>query len=82
MISITSGNSDDIKNLIMHRRKSNMSKVNNKVINEVKKCIIKQKSRRQMPTFILNNWRKMHHRPMQRRVHRRRARYSSCKMHK
>lgn len=82
MISITSGNSDDIKNLIMHRRKSNMSKVNNKVINEVKKCIIKQKSRRQMPTFILNNWRKMHHRPMHRRVHRRRARYSSCKMHK
>ena len=55
MISITSGNSDDIKNLIMHRRKSNMSKINNKVINEVKKCIIKQKSRRQMPTFILNN---------------------------
>ena len=82
MISITSGNSDDIKNLIMHRRKSNMSKVNNKVINEVKKCIIKQKSRRQMPTFVLNNWRKMHHRPMHRRVHRRRARYSSCKMHK
>ena len=82
MISITSGNSDDIQNLIMHRRKSKMSKVNNKVINEVKKCIIKQKSRRQMPTFILNNWRKMHHRPMHRRVHRRRARYSSCKMHK
>ena len=46
MISITSGNSDDIQNLIMNRRKSNMSKVNNKVINELKKCIIKQKSRR------------------------------------
>ena len=59
-----------------------MSKVNNKVINEVKKCIIKQKSRKQMPTFILNNWRKMHNRPMHRRVHRRRARYSSCKRHK
>ena len=43
MISITSGNSDDIKNLIMHRRKSNMSKVNNKVINEVKNVLLNKK---------------------------------------
>ena len=59
-----------------------MSKVNNKAINEIKRYFAKQKSNRQMPTFTLNNWRKMHNEPMHRRVHCKRARYSSCKKHK
>ena len=36
-----------------------MSKVNDKVINEVIRYVIKQRSSRQMPNFALNNWRKI-----------------------
>lgn len=59
-----------------------MSKVNDKVINEVIRYVIKLKGSRQMPNFALNNWRKINHKPMYRRVHCKRARYSSCKRHK
>lgn len=59
-----------------------MSKLNLKAVKDVKIFFKIEKSKGNMVNFTVNNWRKLHHEPMQRRVHRRRVRYSSCKRHK
>lgn len=50
-----------------------MSKLNLKSVNDVKVYFNVERSKGNMSNFIVNNWRKMHHKPMHRKVQRKRA---------
>lgn len=50
-----------------------MSKLNLKLVKDVKVYFNVERSKGNMPDFIVNNWRKMHHKPMHRKVQRKRA---------
>lgn len=50
-----------------------MSKLNLRVVNDVKTYFKVERSKGNMPNFIVNNWRKMHDKPMHRKVQRKRA---------
>lgn len=59
-----------------------MSKLNLKAVKDVKVFFKVEKSKGNMLNFTVNNWRKLHHEPMHRKVQRKRARYSNCKRHR
>jgi hypothetical protein len=59
-----------------------MSKLNLKAVKDVKVFFKVEKSKGNMLNFTVNNWRKLHHKPMHRKVHSKRARYSNCKRHR
>ena len=50
-----------------------MSKLNLKSVKDVKVYFNVERSKGNMPDFIVNNWRKMHHKTMHRKVQRKRA---------
>lgn len=54
-----------------------MSKLNLKSVNDVKTYFKVERSKGNMPNFIVNNWRKLHHKPMHRRVQCKRAKLSN-----
>jgi hypothetical protein len=54
-----------------------MSKLNLKSVKDVKVYFNVERSKGNMPDFIVNNWRKMHHKPMHRKVQRKRVKLSN-----
>ena len=50
-----------------------MSKLNLKSVKDVKVYFNVERSKGNMPDFIVNNWRKLHHKPMHRKVQCKRA---------
>lgn len=58
-----------------------MSKLNLKSVKDVKVYFNVERSKGNMPDFIVNNWRKMHHKPMHRKVQRKRAVFGKMAKH-
>lgn len=54
-----------------------MSKLNLKAVKDVKVFFKVEKSKGNMLNFTVNNWRKMHSKPMHRKVQRKRVRLSN-----
>ena len=54
-----------------------MSKLNLKSVKDVKVYFNVERSKGNMSDFIVNNWRKMHHKPMHRKVQRKRVKLSN-----
>ena len=54
-----------------------MSKLNLRAVKDVKIYFKVEKSKGNMLNFIVNNWRKLHHKPMYRKVQRKRVKLSN-----
>lgn len=54
-----------------------MSKTNLKLVRETRKWFMVERSRYNMVDFTINNWRKLHHKPMRRTIQQKRVRLSS-----
>lgn len=54
-----------------------MSKLNLKAVNDVKIYFKVERSKGNMPNSIVNNWRKLHHKPMHRKVQCKRVKLSN-----
>ena len=54
-----------------------MSKLNLKTVKDVKTYFKVERSKGNMPNFIVNNCRKMHNKPMHRKVQRKRVKLSN-----
>lgn len=54
-----------------------MSKLNLKAVKDIKVFFKVEKSKGNMLNFTVNNWRKLHHKPMHRKVQRKRVRLSN-----
>lgn len=54
-----------------------MSKLNIKSVKDVKVYFKVERSKGNMPNSIINNWRKLHHKPMHRKVQHKRVKLSN-----